>query len=81
MTQVTLTLPDELAQQAQRAGLLQPRVMETLLREAMRERRIDRLFATMDQLRGLTPRLSEDEIDAEIKAARAERRAQHADRH
>jgi hypothetical protein len=78
MTQVKLSLPDELARQAQQAGLLQPEAIASLLREAVRERQVSRLFATMDQLHKLEPRLSEEEIQAELEAARAERRAQRA---
>ena len=75
MTEVTVTLPDDLVQQARQAGLLRPEALAALLREAMRERRIERLFATMDKLSELEPPLSEEEIAAEIEAARAERRA------
>jgi len=80
MAQVTLTLPDRLAEEASRAGLLQPQVIEALLRDAMREQRIERLFATMARLRHTEPRLSEEEVLAEIEAARVERRTRHADR-
>ncbi|MCW5619570.1 MAG: hypothetical protein KIS79_00470 [Burkholderiales bacterium] len=75
MTEVTVTLPDDLAQQARQAGLLHPEALAALLREAMREQRIERLFATMDKLSRIEPPLSEEEIAAEIEAARAERRA------
>lgn len=75
MTEVTVTLPDDLVQQARQAGLLRPEALAALLREAMRERRLERLFATMDKLSELEPPLSEEEIAAEIVAARAERRA------
>ena len=80
MTTVQITLPDQLAQEAQRAGLLQPQALETLLREAMRARRVERLFETMSRLRAQTPPLTEEEVQAEIEAARAARRATHADR-
>jgi hypothetical protein len=73
MTNVTVSLPDELARQAQSAGLLRPEAIETLLREAMQKRQVDQLFTTMGKLAQLDPRLSEEEIDAEIDAARAER--------
>lgn len=75
MTEVTLTLPDDLAQQARQAGLLRPEALAALLRDAMRQGRIERLFATMDKLSQLEPPLSEEEIAVEIEAARAERRA------
>ena len=70
MTEVTLTLPDDLAQQARRAGLLRPAALAALLRDAMRQSRIERLFATMDKLSQIEPPLSQEEIDAEIGAAR-----------
>ncbi len=75
MTEVTLTLPDDLAQQARQAGLLRPEALAALLRDAMRQGRMERLFATMDKLSQLEPPLSEEKIAAEIEAARAERRA------
>ncbi len=78
MTEVTVTLPDNLAQRARKAGLLRPEALAALLRDAMRERRIERLFSTMDKLAQLQPPLTEDEIAAEIEAARAERRARKA---
>jgi len=78
MTEVTVTLPDDLAKQARQAGLLRPEALAALLRDAMRERRIERLFATMDKLAELQPPLTEEEIAAEIAAARAERRARKA---
>ncbi|MBY0401190.1 hypothetical protein K2X89_12905 [Myxococcota bacterium] len=78
MTEVTLSLPDDLVQQARRAGLLRPEVLAVLLREAMRDRRIERLFSTMDKLARVDPPLSEEEVAAEIAAARAERRARGA---
>lgn len=73
MTNITVSLPDELAQQAQSAGLLRPEAIERLLRDAMKKRQTDQLFITMDHLVALEPALTEAEIDAEIAAARADR--------
>ena len=73
MTHITVSLPDELAQQAQSAGLLRPDAIERLLREAMKKRQVEQLFTTMDKLAALKPVLTEAEIDAEIAAARADR--------
>ncbi len=73
MTNITVSLPDELAQQAQTAGLLRPEAIERLLREAMRKNQVDQLFTTMSKLAVLDPALTEAEIDAEIAAARADR--------
>ena len=73
MTDVTLSLPDDLAQQAKLAGLLRPEAIESLLREAMRKREVDQLFSTMRKLAALEPTMTEEEIEAEIAVARAER--------
>lgn len=73
MTTVTVRLPDDLAREAKAAGLLQDEAIETLLREAMRQRQVDELFSTMGKLASVKPQLTEAEIDAEIAAARAER--------
>jgi hypothetical protein len=73
MTNITLSLPDELAQQAQSAGLLRSEAIERLLREAMKKRQVDQLFTTRDKLATLEPELTDAEIDAEIAAARADR--------
>jgi len=73
MTHITVSLPDELAQQAQSAGLLRPEALERLLREAVKQRQVAELFTAMDRLAELKPALTEAEIDAEIAAARADR--------
>ena len=73
MTTVTVHLPDALAQQAKAAGLLRDEAIEALLRGAMRQRQVDELFTSMGKLASLKPQLTEEEIDAEIAAARAER--------
>jgi hypothetical protein len=73
MTNITVSLPDDLAKQAQSAGLLRPEAIERLLREAMNKRQVDQLFTTMGKLAALEPALTEAEIKAEIDAARAER--------
>lgn len=73
MTTIQIDLPDATAQAAREAGLLTPQALEQLLREAMRKRQVDRLFAAMDKLAALEPPMTEAEIDAEIAAARAER--------
>lgn len=78
--ELKLTLPNDLAQEAQAAGLLSPEAMEAMVREAMKKRRIDRLFETMKKLSDLTPPITEAEIAAEIQAARMERRQLNAGR-
>jgi hypothetical protein len=73
MTNITVSLPDDLAQAARSAGLLRDEAIAALLREAMQKRQVDRLFDTMGKLAALEPPLTEEEIDAEIATARAER--------
>jgi hypothetical protein len=72
--EITLTLPEPLAGEAEQAGLLTSEEVERLLREEIRRRRIDRLFDAADRLAGqegaaLTP----EEVAAEIEAVRRER--------
>jgi hypothetical protein len=74
MTEVVITLSDEIAKRAKEAGLLERETLELVLKGAMREKSLDRLFTTMDRLERLTPALTEAEIAAEIEAARRERR-------
>ena len=79
MTEVMVKLPDELAQRAKRAGLLTDSAIQRLLEEAMRREAGQRLLQVAQRLQaaGVEP-MSEDEIVAEVKAARAERRALEA---
>ena len=77
--ELTLALPDALAREAEAAGLLAPQAIERLLSEAVRRRRFDRLSEATDRLAALsTPPLTEAEVEAEIHAARAERRSANA---
>ena len=77
MTTVQITLPDQLAQDAQAAGLLAPDALEKLLREAMERRAaVNQLFEAMDRAAAMNlPEMSMEEIQAEVDAVRAERRA------
>lgn len=76
MTNVTLSLPDTLAREARDAGLLTPEALEVMLRERLRKQRVDELFTAMDKMAALPGApMTEEEIQAEIEAARAERRA------
>ncbi|MDR6855481.1 hypothetical protein [Variovorax guangxiensis] len=74
MTTVQINLPDALAQRARSEGLLSDDAIQRLLEDAMR-----RLMQVAERLHGanIEP-MSEEEIDAEIQAARAERRAAQA---
>lgn len=75
-TELKLTLPDNLAREAEASGLLTPEAIETLLREEIRRRRVDQLFSVADRLANLdVPTLTQSEVEAEIEAARHSRRA------
>ncbi len=76
MTEVTVKLPDELAAQAKAAGLLQGETLEKVVREALRRKAANELFEALDEIEAAKlPPMTEEEIQAEIDAARAERRA------
>ena len=75
MTTVQITLPDALAQEATKAGLLAPEKIERMLREGLRAERIERMKAARTTLAAepLAP-MTPEEISAEIDAYRTERR-------
>jgi hypothetical protein len=76
MTEVTVKLPDELAAEAKAAGLLQDAALERVFREALRKKAASELFDALDEIEAAKlPPMTEEEIQAEIDAARAERRA------
>jgi len=75
MTTVQLDLSDQLAQEAQRAGLLSAAAIEKLLRAALRSERIECMAQAREQLAAQPlPPMSPEEIQAEIDAYRAESR-------
>ncbi len=76
MTELKLSLPDNLAKEAAQAGLLSDAEIEKLLREEIRRRATNELFEAMDRMAAVegTP-MTEEEIQAEIDAVRAARRA------
>lgn len=75
MTTLQINVPDQLAQEAQRAGLLSEAGIEKLLRAALRSERIERMDQARQQLAAQPlPAMSPEEIEAEIAAYRAEQR-------
>jgi len=81
MSEVILTLPDNLDQEAEANGLLKPEFIESLLRAEIRRRRINKLFAAADRVADLDlPTLTEAEVEAEITKARQSRRPSDASR-
>lgn len=81
MTELKVTLPDALARDARKAGLLTPKAIGELLRDAIR-RRAARTFLSNAQrvVQAKIPPLSEEEIQAEIDAVRKARRQLRARR-
>jgi hypothetical protein len=81
MTRIQIELPDATAQAARDAGLLTPQALERLLTEALRRKQAaDSLLSIADRVAaaGIEP-MSMEEINAEVKAARAERKQRAGD--
>ena len=81
MTTIQLTLPDQLAQEAQRAGLLTPESLEEMLRRQLKAKAAEQLFAAMDRMAAVDDPtyMSPEEVAEEIRAMRAEKRAKGRD--
>lgn len=76
MTTLQIELPDNIAQAARAAGLLTPQALDRLLTQALRRREAaNSLLSIADRVAaaGIAP-MSMQEINAEVKAARSERR-------
>lgn len=76
MTRVQLELPDATVQAAREAGLLTPQALNRLLNAALeRQRAANSLLSIADRVAAanIEP-MSMQEINAEVKAARQERR-------
>ncbi len=75
MTELTVTLPDELARKARDAGLLTSEAIERLVRQAIRKAAADRLSEYGKRLREPGgPEITESELESELKTVRAELR-------
>jgi hypothetical protein len=75
--ELTLNLPDDLASKAQAAGLLSSEAIEKLLREQLRKQAGQDLRVMLNKVDASSvPPMSADEIQVEIEAYRAARRAQ-----
>jgi hypothetical protein len=77
MRTVEIQLPDKLAQDAERAGLLSPEALEELLRNKLRTQSAAALQVAMDRISVVNdlPYMSPEDVAEEIAAMRAERRA------
>jgi len=76
MTKIQIELPDTTAQAARDAGLLTSEALERLLNDALKRKpAADSLLSIADRVAAAgIPPMSMEEINAEVKAARAERR-------
>jgi hypothetical protein len=76
MKTIKITVPDELADEAIKAGLFQHPQLERMLQEGLRRAKavevLDGLWSKVEKYP--EPSMSMDEITAEVKAYRAERR-------
>ena len=79
MTELKVTLPDRLARDARKAGLLSTKAIQELLREAMRRLAARAFLANAGRVAaaGVSP-MTGDEIQAEIDAVRRARRRRGA---
>lgn len=70
--ELRLNLPDRLAQEAEQMGLLDPDSLQSLLREAVRSRRLTQLAEARKRVAAAgIPPLDLDEIQAEVDTYRA----------
>jgi hypothetical protein len=76
MTTIQIDLPDATAKAAREAGLLTPAALEQLITEAIRRHAGRRLLEAAERIREAgIEKMTLEEIDAEVQATRAERRA------
>lgn len=77
--ELKVQLPDELVARARNAGLLTEQAIRQMLEDALRREAGRDLRTVMDRLHAanIAP-MTDDEIQAEIDAVRAERRARDA---
>jgi hypothetical protein len=70
---VEIELPDTLVTQAKKAGLLEPKALERMVREALLAKRVEGLVEAREVLAANPlPPMTSEEIQAEIDAYRAE---------
>jgi hypothetical protein len=76
MTTIQLSLPDELAQKATKAGLLSAEAIQDMLRELLRRQAGETLREAWSRLpkEELTPEIEQEVVEA-VRAYRAEQRA------
>jgi hypothetical protein len=79
MTTIQLSLPDDLAEKAMKAGLLSAEAIQDLLREQLRRQAGETLREAWSRLpkEELTPEVEQEVVEA-VRAYRAEQRARRA---
>ncbi len=82
MTTVQITLPDELAEEAEKAGVLSSSAIEGWLRDQLRLRAADALISAMDRMAAVEEpaTISPEDVAREIAAIRAQVRGNSASR-
>ena len=77
--QIQLNLPDQLAREAQSAGLLTDEAMERMIKAELRRRAGEALRESARRIAAVEgPVMTPDEVQQEIDSARAERRARRS---
>ena len=74
MSEIVLILPDDIATEAKEMGLFKPLLATSLFKAEIRRRKANRLFEAADRLADAGEPMSEEEVMAEVKAVRKERR-------
>lgn len=77
MTTLEITIPDELARDAQQAGLLSSERIAAMLGQQLKATRVDALFAAMDRMMTVDEPaiMSPEEVAEELALLRGQRRA------
>ena len=75
MTSISIDLPDRLAREAERAGLLSSDAIVQLIQERLRAQNVSELFEAMERMAeaGAQTSMSPEEVAAEIASIRAKR--------
>ena len=74
MSEVVLTLPDDLATEAKKMGLFNPTLAASIFRAELRKRRTNKFFSMLDEIADDADQMSEEEVMEEVRAARRERK-------
>lgn len=79
MTTITINFPEDFAREVDEAGLLSPEALEDLVRAEIRRHHVREFLRFADELAARKlPRMTMDEIQAEVNAVRQARRERAA---